>query len=301
MSLEKCRRKRRFDVISDPDKVLWPDDGYIKRDLVRHYNTVFSRMASYLTDRLLTFERCPDGLKGECFYERERPDGLPPGVPVKRVRHEHSFRNYVVGGRRDTLLALANLACIAVHVSGTRATYLRQPDWVCFDLDPQSGRFGDAVRAARLLKDMLDALGLHSFPKTTGGRGVHVFVPIRIGPTTDDVRGFAQAAGARLAAAHPDVLTVEPRVEKRQDLVYLDPFRNGFTQTVVAPYSVRRRPKAPVSTPLAWEEVTTKLNPARFTMETIAARLRQPDPWAQFFRRRQDLRPVLKALAAGEP
>lgn len=284
--------------VSNPDKVFWPDEGYTKLDLIRFYDEIFPWLEPFLKDRLLSLERCPDGLAGDCFYQKEKPPGLPPGTPTRRIEHSGGVTNYVVGGRRETQLALANLACIAIHVWGSRARSPRKPDWVCFDLDPDSGRFADAARAALKVKDALDALELVSFVKTSGARGVHVFVPIRLGPDSEQVKDFAATLGAHLARAFPDELTVEGRIAKRKGRVYLDPFRNGFGQTVVGPYSVRRRPRAPVSTPLAWEELDPRLDPADFNIGNLRARLEKRDPWGDFFAHRQALASALRAVDA---
>ncbi len=286
-------------AITHPDKVFWPDEGYTKLDLANFYNRVFPQLLPYVKDRLLTLERCPDGMRGECFYQREAPRGMPPGTPTKRIRDEKGFTNYVVGGRRATQLHLVNLGCIAVHVWGSRAQTPRQPDWICFDIDPTSGEFAGAARAGLRIKEGLDELGLTSFPKTSGGRGLHVFVPIRVGPDAKEVLAFAEAFVRRLAAAHPKDLTVEAHIAARKGRVYLDPFRNGIAQTVVAPYSVRRRPKAPVSTPLDWSEVSPKLVPAHFNLGNFGKRLEGPDPWKDFFRKRQSLDAVVAAIPRG--
>jgi len=282
--------------VTHPDKVFWPDQGHTKLDLANFYDAVFPHLAPFLRDRLLSLERCPDGMRGECFYQREAPREMPPGTPTKRVRDKTGFTDYVVGGSRATQRALVNLGCIAVHVWSSRAGNPRRPDWVCFDLDPTSGAFADAARAGLLVKQGLDALGVASYPKTSGSRGLHVFVPIRIGPDVGAVLRFAEAFVRRLAAAHPEELTVEPRLAARRGRVYLDPFRNAFAQTVVAPYSVRRRARAPVSTPLAWSEVSPALVPADFNLGTLAARLKSHHPWKDFFRRRQSLEGVLNAM-----
>jgi bifunctional non-homologous end joining protein LigD len=201
-----------------------------------------------------------------------------------------------VGGKLETQLALVNLGCIAVHVWGSRAASPRKPDWVCFDLDPDSGKFADAAKAGLRVKAALDALGLVSFAKTSGKKGLHVFIPIRVGPDADDARAFAEILGARLSAAYPDEMTMEGRIAARKGRVYLDPFRNGFAQTVVSPFCVRHAPGAPVSTPLAWKEVRPTLKPVDFNLGNFEKRLEKPDPWADFFASRQDLKPALKAV-----
>jgi len=275
--------------VTHPDKVFWPDDGYTKLDLVNFYDSIFPLLMPFVKDRLEILERCPDGMRGECFYERKAPRAMPPATPTKRIRDPKGATDYVVGGSRVTQLTLVNLGCIAVHVWNSRAADPRRPDWVCFDLDPTSGEFADAARAGLLVKAALDAIDLTSFPKTSGSRGLHVFVPIRVGPDSKEVLEFAEAFVRRLADAHPKELTVEARLAARRGRVYLDPFRNGFAQTVVAPFSVRRRSKAPVSTPLDWSEVKPSLVPSDFNLGNFHKRAARAGPWKEFFRKRQSI------------
>jgi len=181
-------------------------------------------------------------------------------------------------------------------VWGSRAQRERQPDWLVFDLDPGSGEFAPAAGAGLLVQEALDELGLASFPKTSGSRGLHVFVPLRVGPDFDEVLAFARAICERLAAAHPHELTVEQRIEARGDRVYLDWLRNGFGATVVAPYSVRRRPKAPFSMPLRWSDVKPSLDPSSFNLGNYKKRLTGPDPWEDFSQSRQSINSAANAL-----
>jgi len=286
-------------VVSHPDKLFWPKEGYTKLDLIEYYDAIFPKLAPYVQDRILTLERCPDGMQGECFFQKQIPTGMPPATPTQRLAHEDKaggFTDYVVGGSLITQLALANLGCIAVHVMASRASSPRQPDWVCIDFDPQSGKFADAARAGLHVKAAFDVLKLVSFAKTSGGRGLHVLVPIRRGPDADEVLAFAESFVARVAAAHPDELTVEHSISARRERVYLDPFRNAFGQTVVAPYSVRRREQAPVSTPLEWSQVKPALVPSDFNLGNFQQRLQGPDPWKDFFRSRQSLKDATGAL-----
>jgi bifunctional non-homologous end joining protein LigD len=283
--------------ISNPRKIFWPEEKYTKGDLAQFYQEIFPLLQPYVDDRILTLERCPDGMDGQCFYQKQKPENMPRDTPSKRIQNATGKRkatDYVLGGKLSTQLALVNLGCIPVHVAGTRAKTFPKSDWVCFDLDPSSGKFADAARAALLLREVLDKLGLRSFPKTSGSRGLHVFIPIRVGPTAEEVLKFAEEFSTRLAAAYPKQLTVEHSIAARGDRVYLDPFRNGPMQTVVSPYSVRRKPHAPISTPLAWTEVTPKLDPASFNLGNFQARFRKKDPWATFFSNRQ---PLSKAIA----
>ncbi len=285
--------------VSNPDKIYWPDEGYTKLQLIQFYAAIFPKIQPYVKDHILSLERCPDGMRGGCFYQKEAPSSMPPGTPTKEIAHvgkSSKSTNYVVGGALATQLALANLGCIAVHVSASRAASLRKPDWVCFDLDPQSGKFSDAVRAGRYVKEVLDVLKLVSFPKTSGSRGLHIFIPIKLETDVDVVLSFAETLVARIAAQHPKELTVEHSIAARKDRVYLDPYRNGFGQTVVAPYSVRRRPKAPFSAPLAWSEVRADLDPSSFNISNFQDRLASADPWKDFFASRQSLAGAIGAV-----
>ncbi|HWG59964.1 MAG TPA: non-homologous end-joining DNA ligase [Candidatus Acidoferrales bacterium] len=289
--------------ISHPDKIFWPAEGYTKADLAAFYQSIFPKLRPYLADRILSMERCPGGMRGACFYQKESPKGMPASTPTKRIRNSggrRAWTNYVVGGSLETQIALVNLGCIAVHAAAGRADSPRQPDWVCFDLDPDSGKFADAARAGRMVGEALDSLGLSSYPKTSGSRGLHIFVPIRRSPDASDVLKFAQEFVKRLAAAHPKELTVEHSIAARRGRVYLDPFRNGFGQTVVTPYSVRRREKAPVSTPLAWAELTPGLDPAEFNIGNFVRRAARKDPWSDFFRKRQSLAAAIRKVSSLE-
>jgi bifunctional non-homologous end joining protein LigD len=250
-------------------------------------------------DRILTLERCPDGLQGQCFYQKEKTESMPTRTPTKRIANTTGKRqstNYVIGGSIETQIALVNLGCIPVHVTGSRGKTFPKPDWVCLDLDPVSEKFSDAAEAGCLLKEVLDRLGLKSFPKTSGSRGLHIFAPIRVGPSSEDVLKFAERVVAKLASKHPKFLTTEHSIAARGKRVYLDPFRNGSVQTVVSPYSVRRKPHAPVSTPLAWSEVKASLDPGEFNIGNFKNRRNRTDPWGEFFASRRNLRAAEKEL-----
>ncbi len=279
-------------TIGNADKVWWPDDGITKGDAADFYAAVADRMLPWLRDRPLVAERCPDGMRGSCFYQKDfAPDRRPRGVPRVAVRARSTGRNvhYLVGGTRGALLGLLDLGSIAVHVMNARARALHEPDWLAFDLDPASGELADAARAGLALRRVLDELRLVSFPKTSGARGLHVFVPLRAGHRGERVVAFARAVGAELARREPRLVTVAHARSARRGRVYADPFRNAYAQTIVAPYSLRRRPGATVSTPLAWDEVTARLDPARFRLRTFERRLAREDPWRGFGRHRQRL------------
>src|ERR1700728_730181 len=217
-------------AISNEDKIFWPAEGYTKLDLAEYSAAVFSKLQPYVKDHILSLERCPDGMKGQCFYQKEKPKSMPPGTPTKRIRHaggSSESTNYVVGGSLETQLALVNLGCIAVHVMAGRSNAPRKSDWLCFDLDPSTGKFADAARAALQVKEALDALELNSYAKTSGSRGIHVLVPLRSGPDADEVLGFARTFVARVAASNPKELTVEHTIAARGQRVYIDSFHHA--------------------------------------------------------------------------
>jgi bifunctional non-homologous end joining protein LigD len=279
-------------TISNVNKVWWPDEGITKGDIARFYHAISPLILPWMRDRPLTAERCPDGMLGGCFYRKNFPEGnIPVGAPRLRLRAESTGKdvNYLVGGTLEALLGLVRVGCISMHVMNSRVDSMRSADWLAFDLDPSSGEFTDTIGAGRALKSLLDEHGLVSFPKTSGSRGLHVFVPLREGHSQDDVTAFAVRIGEELAQREPDLVTMEHRKNARGVRVYADPFRNAYLQTIVTPYSVRRRPGATVSMPLAWDQVNAKLDPRRFTLGTLDKYVASGDPWADFRRRAQRL------------
>jgi bifunctional non-homologous end joining protein LigD len=277
-------------VITNPSKPFWPDDGLTKLDLARFYAHIASQILPWMKGRAVTMERCPDGIRRSCFFQKQAPQNLPEEVPTMSIPAPTARRhvNYIIGGSRKTLLTLVNLGCIAMHVMNSRTDQLDRPDWIAFDLDPSDG-FDSAARAALLLRDRLEDHGLESFAKTSGGRGLHVFVPLRRGATQDQVRAYAMAIARELAAQNPRLVTIESRKAKRRAPVYLDVMRNASGQTIVPPFSVRWRPHAPVSMPLGWDEVNPRLNPGVFNIRTAERRIAAKAPWSRFFGHRQTL------------
>jgi bifunctional non-homologous end joining protein LigD len=277
-------------AISNPDKVWWPDEGIAKADLARFYDGTWSRLAPWLRDRPLTAERCPDGLAGSCFYQKDfPPDKAPPGRRLAlRATSTGKDVRYVVGGSRATLISMVNLGCIAIHVMTSRAKRIREVDWLAFDMDPPES-FADAARAGLALRKVLDEAGLVSYPKTSGSKGLHVFAPLRAGVSQQEATAVAVALGKELAQREPTLVTIEFSKARRDGRVFADAMRNAYGQTIVPPFSVRRRPRAPVSTPLAWDEVSPRLDPATFNMRTFERRLARADPWSDFWQRRQSL------------
>jgi bifunctional non-homologous end joining protein LigD len=287
--------------ITHPDKVLFPADGITKADLARYHADVAGRMLPWLRDRPITMVRYPDGLDGQRFFQKNAPSYFPDWIRRVRVGKEGGEVEHAVCDNPATLVYLANQACIEIHGFLSRVGKLDTPDQLVFDFDPPDGkRFADVRRAALWARDLLDGeLGLTSFVRTSGGRGLHVHVGLNRRANFEEVREFTHGVAGVLARRHPDTITVEQRKDKRGDRIYADVMRNAYAQTVVASYVVRARPGAPVATPLNWPEVEDDgLQPGQFTMATIRARLDGgTDPWADFAESRHGLREAAKRLA----
>ena len=280
--------------LSNTSKTLFPDDQVTKGDLIGYYRDIAARMLPYLRDRPLSMERYPDGITGERIVQKNVPRYFPDWIARTRVKKQGGTLVRVICDRPATLVYLANQACIEMHAFLSRTGALDRADQLIFDLDPPDDHRFDQVKHLALgLHDLLEELGLTAFVKTTGGRGLHVHVPLNARDDFDTVRRFARQASDVLAAREPDILTTEQRKDSRGDRVYSDVMRNAYAQTAVAPYSVRARPGAPVATPLDWAELEdASLTPHQFTLRTVGGRLDRPgasDPWAGMARRRYSL------------
>ena len=277
-------------AISNPDKVWWPDEGITKADVARLYDDIWSRVSPWMRDRPLTAERCPDGMLGPCFYRKDFPEHWQPAGPRLVVRAASTGKDvrYIIGGSRATLVGMVNLGCIAIHVMTSHAKTIHEVDWLAFDMDPPES-FANAALAGLALRKLLEEVKLSSYPKTSGSKGLHLFVPLRAGVTQQEATAVAMALGEELARREPKLVTVEFSKAKRGGRVFADAMRNAFGQTIVAPYSVRNRPHAAISTPLAWDEVSPRLDPATFNLRNFEKRLAGSDQWADLWRRKQAL------------
>jgi bifunctional non-homologous end joining protein LigD len=290
--------RRRVEV-SSPDKVLYPDDGITKADLVDYYKQMATHILPYLVDRPIAMERYPDGLAGERIFQKNVPRYFPEWVSRVRIPKQGGSLQHVLVDTPATLVYLANQSCITVHAFLSKADRLHYPDQLIFDLDPPGSEFQLARRIALDLRQLLEEeLRLPSFVKTTGGDGLHLVVPLDRSEDFDQVRSFARDVGLLLSQRDQDRVTIELRKQKRGNRLFVDVMRNAYAQTAVPPYVVRARRAAPVATPLDWEEVRDpRLRPDRFTLRTIFGRLaRVPDPWRNLGRRARSLRAARERL-----
>ena len=275
--------------LSHPEKELFPADGVTKGDLVEYYLAAAGRMLPLIADRPVTMIRYPDGITAHPILQKNAPDYFPDWITRAEVAKQGGSVRHVICDRPATLAYLANQACVEVHVFLSRVGSLDHPDQLIFDLDPpDDDQFAGVRRAALVLRELLESdLGLTAYVKTTGGKGLHVHVPLDAGADFEAVRQLARQAGGVLAARAPDLVSTEQRKDKRDGLIYADAMRNAYGQHAAAPYSVRGRPGAPVATPLDWAELDDdSLTPHQFTVATVPARLAGDDPWAGMPRRR---------------
>jgi bifunctional non-homologous end joining protein LigD len=273
---------RRRVPLTNPDKVLFPDVGVTKSDLVTYYRDVAGVMVPHIRGHPLMLQRCPDGIRGECFYQKHASAYFPDWIATVDAPKEGGVVHHVVCNDEATLAYLAGQACIGFHSWLSRADRLERPDRIIFDFDPSGHDFDDVRSGAKSTARLLEQLGLEPFVATTGSRGLHVVAPIERRSSFDEVRAFARRAAELLAAADPEHLTVEARKQARRGRVLIDIMRNGYAQTAIAPYSVRVLPGAPVATPLSWPELDDRrLGPQRFGVANVRQRLAaHGDPWS---------------------
>jgi bifunctional non-homologous end joining protein LigD len=289
--------------LSNLDKPFWPDEGITKGDLLAYYRDVAPALLPHLRDRSFTMKRYPDGWQGQHFFQKDAPGHMPSWIPTRAFRstsretREKRTIRYPLVNDELALLWMVNMGCIDMNTWYSRVDLPERPDFVVFDLDPSDDvGFAECVEVALLLKELLEAIGLESYPKTSGADGMHILVPIARRSTYDDSREFAEIVAGALGGSHPGLVTTEWTKRKRRG-VLVDANQNGAGKTVASVYSVRPRAGAPVSTPLRWEEVREGLDPAAFTMEVVLDRVsRDGDLFAPVLSGKQSLAKALRAV-----
>jgi bifunctional non-homologous end joining protein LigD len=262
-------------------------------DLARYAEDIAERILPHLEQRPLTLVRCPQGEGHSCFFQKHAQETLPAGVERIAVPDANDgSSSYMMANSSAALVGLVQASALEWHAWGARQGSLDRPDRIIFDLDPAPDvPWADTVAAARLLRELLQDAGLESFVKTTGGKGLHLFIPIVPDRPWDQARQFSRAVAEQLEAASPERFVSDMSRAKRGGRIFIDYLRNAVEATAVAPYSPRAKPHAPVSTPLAWEELDPGLDPHSLTVGTIRQRIRaqSEDPWSGYFTRRQRL------------
>jgi bifunctional non-homologous end joining protein LigD len=265
-------------ALTNLDKVYWPEDGYTKGDLIKYYYEVARYILPYLKDRPLIMKRYPNGIEGKFFHQHdvnEAPDYVRTASLEVEDGGGHTV-DYIVGDNLPTLLYMTNLGAVERHPWHSRTSDLDHPDWVVFDLDPGEGiQYSTICELALTVRDVLERIGLKGYPKTSGSRGLHVYVPLKPVHSYEEAAAFAERVATLVANEQPESATVERSLKKRKrGQIYVDHMQNARGKSVVAPYSVRPRAGATVSAPLEWREVERKkITPQDFTIRNMVARL----------------------------
>ena len=255
-------------------KLYYPDDGVTKRDVLNYYAAIADLILPHLKDRPLSLKRYPNGIKEEYFFQKHTPETYPSWMRTEMIDSDHAgVINYVFADDHASLLYLVNLGCIDHNPWMSRSGSLDNPDFVLIDLDPQECPFEMIVEAALMVKTVLDQIGLTGYPKTTGGDGMHVYIPVEPVYTYEDTRTFAELIARVVTNRKPQMYTTPRSVAKRQkNRVYFDYLQNGKSKTIAAPYVLRAYPGAPVATPLEWREVMPGLHPKQFNIGNAVER-----------------------------
>ena len=274
---------------SNLDKILFPKVGVTKGQVIEYYIKVAPRMLEILADRTIVLTRYPNGVDEKGFYEKDAPKGMPEWVKTVKIHSETAKRdvNYILVNDLDTLIWLANLAAIEIHMPLSRVDAREKPDFVLFDIDPEPpATFEDAITIALLVKEKLDQVGLQSYVKTSGKKGFHIVIPILRECTYRVTREFAHIIGKHLTK-ETDLVVSEFYDTKKPSKVFMDYTQNSHGKTMVIPYGLRATPKATVSAPLEWREVKKGLKAEAFNLFSVVKR--KNDPWEGILGKRQKL------------
>lgn len=260
--------------LTNLDKVLWPDDGFTKRDMIAYYVRMGPYLLPYLRERPLSMQVFPDGITGKSFWRKDKPAYAPAWMD-SWTYHGEKTKTYIVVNELATLAWVANAGVVDLHPWHSRIDAPDEPDWAVFDLDPfEPATFKDVVDIAKLVKAALDHYGMRGVIKTSGQTGLQIYVPVRRGPTYDTVRGWVEEVGRAIGQVARDRITWDWAVAQRTGKIRIDYTQNIINKTLAAPYSLRPAPTAPVSTPITWEELDDpKLAPDRWTIRTIGRRV----------------------------
>jgi bifunctional non-homologous end joining protein LigD len=279
-------------TLTNPQRVQYPESGITKLELARYYESVAEWVLPHMVGRPVSLVRCPQGRDKHCFYQKHLGETAPKGVHGVPIREKDGVEEYVAIENLRGLVGLVQLGVLEVHPWGSREDDVEHPDRIVIDLDPGPGvEWGGVVQGANQVRERLEALGLESFVKTTGGKGLHVVFPIQRRTSWDDAKAFAKAIADGLVKDHPEKYLAVMTKARRQGKIFVDYLRNGRGATAIAPYSTRARENATVATPLSWEELGNGVGPAMLTVRTVPARLAKlkRDPWERIGRIRQSI------------
>jgi bifunctional non-homologous end joining protein LigD len=283
--------------ITSPEKVLFAGSDITKLEVAQYYLSIAKWILPHVRNRPLSLVRCPDGTGSKCFFQKHPGAGTPETIRLVPVKEKNTVRNYLVVDKVEDLVALAQIGALEIHIWGSQADELELPDRMIFDLDPDpSVPWARVVESAHQIRAFLEEIGLKSFVKTTGGKGLHLVVPLQRRHDWDEVKGFSKAVAELIEQADPKHYTSNMSKAQRGDKIFIDYLRNGRTATAIAPFSTRAKPRATVSVPLSWEELTPDIHADTFTIRNLADRLEnlKRDPWAKIGSLRQSLSSAVK-------
>ncbi|MDO8434758.1 MAG: DNA ligase D [Candidatus Binatus sp.] len=294
-------------TVTHPEKVFWPREGYTKGDLVAYYRAISKWMLPYLKDRPVMLTRYPDGIGGKMFYQKDAPAFAPPWLRTENIYSEDSQREiaYFIIDSEEALAYVANLAAVTIHVWSSRIVHLERPDWLLFDIDPKGSTTRIAVEVALEVASVLREIGLEPCLKTSGQMGLHVVVGLKPKYTYEQARMFSELVSGVVVRRIPKLATINRNPRTREGRVYIDYLQLGHGKTIAGPYSVRPVDGAPVSAPMKWNELKLDLDPVKFNIKTMPARMAQLgiDPFLDVLERPTSLEesmPRLEELIAGE-
>lgn len=261
--------------LTNLEKIYWPGEKITKGDLIKYYASIAPYILPYLKNRPLVMHRFPEGIKGEAFFQKEAGEHLPSFVKTVSVLHDAKRVNYILAQNAKTLLYVANLGSIELHLFNSTASHIEKPDYLVLDLDPEAISFDAVIDTANAFHELLEELAVPHFCKTSGLTGLHIYIPFHAKYDYDQTRQVAYLLGTIVQHRLPRLTSLERMPKRRQKKVYIDTLQNLKGQTLVSPYSVRAAPHAKVSTPLLWKEVKPGLSPEEFTLKTLPKRLSQ--------------------------
>ncbi|GGF05248.1 DNA ligase D [Flavobacterium limi] len=284
--------------LTNQNKIYFPDDGITKGEIVQYYNEVSDLILPYLKNRPESMNRYPNGIESPGFYQKDvDAEKTPSWLKTKKIFSESNDANvnYLICNNKETLLYMANLGCIEMNPWNSTIKNIENPDWLVIDIDPDQQDFSVVVETALVVKDVMDELETECYCKTSGASGLHVYIPLGAQYDYDSVKILAELIAKEVQSRLPDTTSLERSIKKRNHKIYIDYLQNRIGQTLAAPYSVRPKPGATVSTPLEWSEVNSKLHPSQFTIKNVLKRFeKKGDLWTPVLSKGANIKKILK-------
>lgn len=287
-------------TLTHPNRILYPEQRVSKRDLASYYESVADWLMPHLIGRPLTLVRCPEGHEAECFYQKHANETVPRSIDRVQIQEDDGRATYMMANSISAVIGLVQMGVLEIHTWGSRTDRVDRPDRLILDLDPDPDlSWKHVIDVAVMTRTLLTELGLVSFVKTTGGKGLHIVLPLQRTHTWDEIKTFAKGVADLLARTAPDRVTSTMAKARRKRKIYVDYLRNTKGATAVTAFSTRAKPGAPISVPLTWDELSPDLRSDHFTVRNIGSRLKRlrHDPWRGYDTVKQNLtRAMLERL-----